>query len=94
MRQLSSVARLRFAEGRSYSEIAGSIGIARSTVQAAVARFTQAGLAWPLPEELDEDALYARLYPLPPTPRSPEPDFARIEAELRRKRYRQIWCTG
>ena len=94
MRQLSSVARLRFAEGRSYSEIAGSLGIARSTVQAAVARFTQAGLAWPLPEELDEDALYARLYPLPPTPRSPEPDFARIEAELRRKRYRQIWCTG
>lgn len=85
MRQLSNVARLRFAEGRSYSEIAGSLGVARSTVQAAVARFTQAGLAWPLPEDLDEDALYARLYPLPPAPRSPEPDFARIEAELRRK---------
>jgi DNA-binding MarR family transcriptional regulator len=66
MRQLLSLARLRFVEQRSYSEIAASLGVARSTVQAAVARFGQAGLSWPLPPDLDEDALYAKLYPTKP----------------------------
>jgi transposase-like protein len=51
MRQLLSLARLRFGEQRSYSEIAASLGVARSTVQAAVARFGQAGLSWPLPPD-------------------------------------------
>ena len=85
MRQLLSLARLRFGEQRSYSEIAASLGVARSTVQAAVARFGQAGLSWPLPPDLDEDALYAKLYPTQPAARSPEPDFAKIVAELKRK---------
>ncbi|MBK6436864.1 MAG: helix-turn-helix domain-containing protein [Rhodanobacteraceae bacterium] len=43
MRQLMNLARLRFAEQRSYSEIAASLGMARSTVQSAVERFVQAG---------------------------------------------------
>lgn len=85
MRQLMSLARLRFAERCSYSEIAASLGMARSTVQAAVARFEQAGLTWPLPPDLDEDALYAKLYPTQPAARAPEPDFARIVSELKRK---------
>jgi len=85
MRQLLSLARLRFAERCSYSEISASLGMARSTVQSAVARFAQAGLSWPLPSDLDEDALYAKLYPTQATARSPEPDFARIAAELKRK---------
>ena len=85
MRQLMSLARLRFGERRSYSEIAASLGISRSTVQAAVARFDQAGLSWPLPSDLDESVLYARLYPSQPAARSPEPDFAKIVVELKRK---------
>jgi transposase len=85
MRQLLSLARLRFAERCSYSEIAASLGMARSTVQSAVARFTQAGLSWPLPADLDEDVLYAKLYPTQPAARSPEPDFAKIASELKRK---------
>ena len=63
MKQLMELARLKFALGRSYAEIAGALGVARSTVQEAVKRFGSAGLTWPLPTELDEDALYARLYP-------------------------------
>lgn len=85
MRQLTRLARLRFAEGRSYTEIAASLGLARSTVQAAVERFGQAGLGWPLPAELDEDGLYARLYPGLPVQRSVGPDFAKVAAELKRK---------
>lgn len=85
MRQLLSLARLRFGEQRSHSEIAASLGIARSTVQAAVDRFVRAGLGWPLPAEWDEDALYARLYATPVPTRSAEPDFARIATELKRK---------
>ena len=85
MRQLMSLARLRFGERRSHSEIAASLGISRSTVQAAVARFDQAKLSWPLPPELDEDALYAKLYPTQASARSPDPDFAKIVTELKRK---------
>ena len=85
MRQLMNLARLRFAEQRSYSEIAASLGMARSTVQSAVERFVQAGLAWPLPAELDEDSLYARLYPTAPLARSADPDFAKVATELKRK---------
>lgn len=85
MRQLMALARLRFAEGRSYSEIVSSLGLARSTVQAAVSRFQQAGLTWPLPAELDEDALYALLYPTAPLQRSAEPDFTVVGKELLRK---------
>jgi DNA-binding MarR family transcriptional regulator len=45
MKQLKELARLKFALGRSYSEIAGSLGIARSSVQAALKRFAVAGLS-------------------------------------------------
>jgi len=52
---------------------------------------------WPLPEDLDEAALQAQLYPRaapmrPPSP-TPEPDFAYIARELTRKHVtrRQLW---
>jgi transposase len=85
MRQLLELARLKFALGRSYSEIAGSLGVARSTVQEAVRRFRSAGLNWPLPAELDDDALYARLYRPVVTRVAAEPDFAALSKELARK---------
>lgn len=85
MKQLVELARLRFELRRSYTEIAGSLGVARSTVQEAVKRFRAAGLNWPLPPELDEDALYARLYPVVAIRRVAEPDFAALSKELARK---------
>ncbi len=36
MKQLKELARLKFGLGRSYAEIAGSLGVARSSVQAAL----------------------------------------------------------
>ncbi|MGH8110601.1 MAG: IS21 family transposase [Rhodanobacteraceae bacterium] len=85
MKQLREVARLRYDLGCSYAEIAGSVGVARSTVQEALRRLRAVGFSWPLPAELDEDALYAQLYPTRPVCHAVEPDFAALSKELARK---------
>jgi transposase len=61
VRKIREVLRLK-AAGLSDRQIAKSVGSARSTVQACVARAREVGLAWPLSEELDEAALEAALY--------------------------------
>ena len=85
MRKIREVLRLKFEAGLSDSAIARSIGSARSTVQECVKRAQEAGLGWPLPADLDEVALQARLYRRAvPFSRSPQPDFAKLQAELKR----------
>jgi hypothetical protein len=75
MKQLKEVARLRFGLKRSYSEISASLGIARSTVQEVVKRLQGAKLGWPLAPELDDDHLYAQLYPPSSAVRGQKWDF-------------------
>ena len=94
MRKIKEIARLRFAAGRTYTEIAAAVRVARSTVQTAVSRLVSAGLSWPL--EGDEEALEARLYPTKPGPKPLAvslPDFAAMRGELSRKGVtrRQLW---
>jgi transposase len=51
-------------------------------------RAESAGLAWPLPSELDDTQLEARLYPLPARGKAdtrPMPDWAEVHRELKRK---------
>jgi transposase len=80
------VLRLKAEARLSDREIAGVIGSARSTVQECLRRARAAGIGWPLPAELDDDALIARLYPrAPAAPRYPTPDFPTIQAELAQK---------
>jgi GTPase SAR1 family protein len=43
-------------------EIARRIGVAASTVRATLKRFRAAGLSWPLPEEMTDAMLGARLF--------------------------------
>jgi len=94
--KIREVLRLQ-SEGRTQREIAASVGSARSTVQECLKRVRAAGLAWPLPEELDEAALQARLYPArTPPPEKAErakPDFEAVMRELARKHVtrRQLW---
>ena len=84
MRKIREVLRLK-AAGLSDRQIAASIGSARSTVQECVRRSLDAGLRWPLPEDLDEVALQVRLYQRQvPLSARPQPDFARLHAELAR----------
>jgi transposase len=74
------------AAGFSDRQIAQTIGSARSTVQECVRRAREAGIDWGLAEGLEESALQERLYCRSvPLPGRPEPDFAAIQSELRRR---------
>jgi len=84
VRKIREVLRLK-AAGFSDRKIAAAIGSARSTVQECVRRAHEAGLVWPLSEDLDERALQARLYRRSvPLSSRPAPDFAQLHAELSR----------
>ena len=67
-------------------QIGVCLSMARSTVQECLRRVREAGLSWPLPPELYDATLEARLYPVGHVaPSFPRPDFAHIHAELTRK---------
>ncbi|MGH2627422.1 MAG: helix-turn-helix domain-containing protein, partial [Anaerolineales bacterium] len=64
MRKITEVLRLK-AAGISIRDIAASVGAGRTTIFEYLARAEAAGVAWPLPEGLDEAALEAKLFPPP-----------------------------
>jgi len=84
VRKIREVLRLK-AAGVSDRSIGMAVGCARSTVQACLQKAKDSGLSWPLPDELDEASLEARLYQdkRAATVR-PQPDFAVIHRELSR----------
>jgi len=87
MRKIREVLRLR-AQKCSDRDIARSVNTSRTTVRRIRERAEEAGLAWPLPEDLTESALEARLFPPHPPPGvypRPLPEWNQIHAELRRK---------
>jgi len=66
--------------------IARACSVAPGTVHEYVHRATKAGLAWPLPVEMDDGGLEARLFAASapaPGPR-PHPDLVYLHQELRR----------
>lgn len=88
MRKLREILRLKLERKATTRQIAQSCNIARSTVSDYVGRIAVAGLSWPLPPELDDDlALERLLFPQEGHPKAqrPEPDWAEIHRELRRK---------
>src|ERR1700737_1773568 len=89
MRQVREVLRLKFVGGVPIREIARRIGVAASTVRATIRRFQAAGLSWPLPEEMTDAVLEAKLFADAGTKqghrRQVEPDWASIHRELKRK---------
>jgi len=87
MRQVREVLRLKWASGLSDRKIAHSLPISRPTGAEYVRRATAIGLAWPLPEPLDDTALERQLFP--PTSSAPlgkrqAPDWATVHQELKR----------
>jgi transposase len=104
MRKIRDVLRLK-AAGLSKREIAASVGIGATSAGEYLRRAKAAGLAWPLPDDLDEATLEARLFPPPPsgTEARPLPDWPMIHRELKRKgvtlqllweEYRGVHPTG
>ncbi len=75
------------AKGLSQRAVAESVGCAPSTVSAVAARCRQAGIGWPLPDEMDDAAIRARIYPSGSqgdAGRAPI-DHERVERELGRR---------
>lgn len=89
MRQVREILRLKLIGGLATREVARRVGVAASTVRATIKRFGASGLSWPLPEELTDTALEARLFGPAGTKqghrRQVEPDWAAIHRELKRK---------
>lgn len=87
MRKIRQVLRLAHEAGASQRRIAKSIGLSRDVVSDYLIRATAAGLTWPLPPELDDAQLEARLFPplAVKAGRKPEPDWAVIHQEMKRK---------
>ena len=90
MRKIKRIMRLSHEAGRSQREIARACGLSQPAVQRVLKRAREAGLAWPLPEGLDEQALAARLYgerPASAAARRAEPDFAAMREQLKKHKH-------
>ena len=88
MRQAREIIRLK-STSISAHEISRRLGMPRSTVREALRRAESAGLSWPLPEDMNDDALGAALYANRRSKRGhrrvEEPDWAGVHRELKRK---------
>jgi len=89
MRHVREMLRLTREAGLTVSEAARRTGVSRSTVREMLRRFDEAGLAWPLPLDQTDAALEVRLYGPAGSKRGQrrrfEPDWARLNRELKRK---------
>jgi transposase len=68
-------------------KIAASLSIGATAAGDCIRRSRRAGLSWPLPENLSDEALERTLYPPPKVTakdRRPQPDWSVIHRELRR----------
>lgn len=88
MRKIREVLRLKFECGLTNRKIAKSVYIARSTVGDYIQRARDAGLPWPLPEDMDdaglEQALFSQVFRVAKNQGLPL-DFLYIHKELKRK---------
>jgi transposase len=106
MRKVRDILRLAVGQGLSRRQVGQALGIPFTTVADHLRRAQAAGLGWPLPEDMDDDALEAALFrrdPAPPADTRPVPDWHEVRRELRRPKvtlmllwheYRQIHPDG
>ncbi len=88
MRRIRELLRLKYENGLPGRTIATSLGLSKGAVNDYLQRAKAAGLSWPLPAELTDTTLERLLFPGPPeagTPVRAEPNWAYVDAELRRK---------
>jgi predicted DNA-binding transcriptional regulator AlpA len=87
MRQIRYVLRLA-SEGVSTRELAHMLGVARSTIRDNLKKARDAGLSWPLPGDLTDAVLEARLFAHSGgqrgTRRRAEPVWSELVRELKR----------
>jgi transposase len=87
MRNIREILRSKWSAGVSSRQIARSFNCSHTTILNILNRAEQSGLHWPLPEDLDDTALEAIIYPAlnKHTEGHPEPDMNYFHRELRRK---------
>lgn len=87
MRKIREALRLR-SDGFSGRQVAQSLGVGRATISEYFRRAGVEGLSWPLPADLSDSDLERRLFSYAPGEVRhdvPQPDWAYVHAELRRK---------
>ena len=87
MNDITDILRHRHGLGLTRDQIAAAVGVSSGTVSHVLERAAAAGLTWPLPEDIDDDALRARLYP--PCERDSghaQPDWDAVIKELEKPR--------
>jgi transposase len=88
MRMAREILRLYFGLHLKKRQIGRACGVAPSTVVDYIQRAEEAGISWPLPTDLDDTALQAKLNERKESPkpaRRPLPDMEEIHVELRKK---------
>ncbi len=96
MRKVRQVLRLATEAGLNQRQIARSLSLSPTTVGEYLRRAQTAELSWPLPSDLDDAQLEARLYPAVSQATAdtrPIPDWSEVHQELRRKgvTLRLLW---
>lgn len=87
MRRIRDLLRLKYAQGLSERQVAAALSMSKGAVGDYLQRARAAGVSWPLPADLDDDALELLLFPGLPCsrrPGRPVPDWAWVDRELRR----------
>ena len=87
MRKIREALRLA-ARGISTRAMASSLSVGRTTLREYLSRARDAGLSWPLPDDLSDSDLEGLLFPLRPRATRgafPQPDWTHVHGELRRK---------
>jgi transposase len=88
MRKIEEILRLKYEARLSHRAIAQSCSVSPSTVSEYITHAKAAGLSWPLPEEINNEKLNELLFPQRGSASGhniPQPDWAEVHKELRRK---------
>lgn len=88
MRKIKEILRLKWESGLSNRAIARACSVGRETVREYLSRASEAGLSWPLPEGLSDEALERLLFPsvkILTYGKRRLPDWVEIHQELKRK---------
>ncbi len=89
MRRVREILRLTYDAGLASREVARRVGVGSTGVRVMLQRFRASELGWPLPEGLTDAALELKLYGVAVTRQGqrdrPEPDWAAVNRELKRK---------
>jgi hypothetical protein len=102
MRKVREILRLTYDAGLPSREVERQVGVGSTGVRVMLQRFRASKLEWPLPDGLTDTALEAELYGLAATRGGqrdrPEPDWAALNRELKRKHVtlQVLWdeCIG